>query len=354
MITERLLARTARLVDVPSVSRDESAVLDLLAAELPSTAHEVVRADGVVALLPHRREGAPLVLLAGHVDTVPAQGENTKAVRDGDRLSGLGTTDMKGAIAVMWELLESPPSTAADIGVVLFGREEIPITESALLPFLQTESRLADTALAIVMEPTDNSVQLGCMGNLNATVRYHGEAAHSARPWLGANAIHAAIAGLAGVSARAQREVVEGGLPFREVANVTMIQGGVANNIIPDEVTAHLNLRYAPGRDPGSAERELRELVGPDAIVQIISDAPSGPIPKGNPLVAMLADVVGIPGPKQAWTPVAEFGLVGIDAVNFGPGEPDLAHRPDESVTGAALATCLELLTRFLQAVEAG
>lgn len=346
--TQRLLERTGRLLDIPSVSRDEIAVLDLLATEVRSGERELVRADGVVALLPERRPDTPLVILAGHVDTVPPQG-NEGSRLDGDVIHGVGATDMKGALAVIWEVLETLNAGPIDVAAVFFGREEIPITESALLPFLRSHDELGTASLAIVMEPTDNQLQLGCMGNLNATVTYGGDSAHSARPWLGRNAIHAAIRGLAGIAAHEERTVTVDDLVFREVVNVTMVDGGIAQNVLPSTVSAHVNLRYAPGRSGEDARAELTSLCGAEAQIQIISDAPSGPIPNGNPLVERLASKASGPvGPKQAWTPVAEFGLCGIDAVNFGPGDPRLAHRPDESVSGAALDVSAAALLAFL------
>jgi succinyl-diaminopimelate desuccinylase len=209
---------------------------------------------------------------------------------------------------------------------------------------------ISEAALAIVLEPTANRLELGCLGNLNADVVFEGETAHTARPWLGRNAIHAAIAALAPVSDLPVRDVDVDGLIYREVASVTAIEGGLAMNVVPDRASAHVNFRYAPTHTPSEAERRLRELLGhPGAIVEIVGNAPPGPVPVGNPLVERLRTAGDLAvGPKQAWTPVAEFGLVGVDAVNFGPGDPQYAHRDDEQVEVAALVRSYEVLQAFL------
>ena len=222
------------------------------------------------------------------------------------------------------------------MGLLFFGREELPFAESALVPLFDRRPEIAGSALAIVFEPTANRLELGCLGNLNATVVFEGEAAHTARPWLGRNAIHAAIAALAPVTDLPIRDVEVDGLTYREVASVTTIQGGVATNVVPDRATAQVNFRYAPTHTPAEAERRLRELLGhPSATVEIVGNAPPGLVPSGNPLVERLRAAGDLAvGPKQAWTPVAEFGLVGVDAVNFGPGDPQYAHRDDEQRRG--------------------
>jgi len=354
-LQERLARRTLELVDIPSVSGDESALLSGL--EVPSAlplldATDAVRFHGPVA----RRAGTPLVLLVGHVDTVPANG-NLPGHREGSDIVGRGAADMKGAIAVMEELAAAIASgrliSDIDVGVLFFGREELPITQSALLPLLERCATARDADLAIVMEPTANAVELGCLGNLNARAVFHGETAHAARPWLGRNAIHEAVHALASIVDAPPRDVEVGGLVYREVTSVTTIAGGLAANVVPDLVEAHVNHRYAPGVSPAHAERRLRDLL-PGAEVVIVGNAPPGPVPSDNALVARLGRATGVEvRPKQAWTPVAEFGLAGIDAVNLGPGDPGYAHRDDERVSAGALAWCVEVLTAFLTGAEA-
>lgn len=350
---ERLAALTERLVAIPSVSRDEAAILEEVRGRLPAALTVVDAEDSVLLALPERRPGAPLILLAGHVDTVAAGG-SAPGRREDDRIHGRGAADMKAGLAVMLELaarvgtgeLESD----LDVGLLFFGREELPFGESAVVPLFDRRPELRDVALTIVLEPTANELHVGCLGNLNATVTFEGEAAHTARPWLGRNAIHAAIEALAPVADLPVRDVEVDGLVFREAASVTTIQGGGATNVVPSRTTARVNFRYAPVHTREEAERRLRDLLGhPAAAVEIVGNAPPGPVPAGNPHVERLRAAGDLAvAPKQAWTPVAEFGLIGVDAVNFGPGDPQYAHRDDERVEIAALVRCDEVLRAFL------
>lgn len=352
---ERLARRTLALVDVPSVSRDEEAVLTALRSQMPPAGFELVDAvDTTLFYVPEiRRPGAPFVVLAGHVDTVPPSG-NVPGGRVGDEIVGRGAADMKGALAVMVEvalqLAEGDLSSDLDLGILFFGREELPITQSALLPLFERCPLARAPDLAVVMEPTANAIQVGCLGNLNARVVVHGMAAHSARPWLGDNAIHTAIRALASVADLPIRDVVIDGLTYREVVSVTTIRGGVAANVIPDMVEARVNYRYAPTRTPAEAEARLRELLGRHRVdLEVTGNAPPGPVTVRNPLVTRLGEAAGLPiEPKQAWTPVAEFASVGVDAVNLGPGDPQYAHRDDERVDVASLVRSEAVLRAFL------
>ncbi|MBA3363814.1 MAG: succinyl-diaminopimelate desuccinylase [Actinomycetota bacterium] len=367
-VADRLAARAEALMAIPSESRQEEAILTEIRGSLPDTFRVVDEEDSVLLAFPERRPGAPLVILAGHVDTVPL-GRIGPGRREGATLHGRGASDMKSGLAVMLQIADSVATTATaataaaataaespqigsdlDVGLLFFGREELPFAESALVPLFDRRPEIADATLAIVLEPTANRLELGCLGNLNATITFEGEAAHSARPWLGRNAIHAAIAALAPVSDLPARDVEVEGLVYREVASVTTIRGGVATNVVPDHVTAHVNFRYAPTHTPAEAERRLRELLGhPSAVTEIIGNAPPGRPPARNRLVERLraaGDLVV--GPKQAWTPVAEFGLARVDAVNLGPGDPQYAHRDDEQVDVGALVRSYEVLRAFL------
>jgi succinyl-diaminopimelate desuccinylase len=357
-LAARLAADTLALVDIASESRDEAAILDVIRGRLTvlSRLRVALDEDAVLLALPERRAGVPLVLLAGHVDTVPLAGARRPGLLDGDVVHGRGADDMKGALAVMLQLAEEGAgSDDLDLGYLFFGREEIPITESALLPAFDRCPELRETALAIVMEPTANQLEVGCNGNLNALVTILGRAAHSARPWLGANAIHAAIDALGPIADLPVRDVDIDGLTFREVISVTTIDGGVAGNIVPDHVRAHVNMRYAPSQTPAEAEARLRELLAhPRVEVEVLGNGPPGPVCLDNPLVIRLRRTGDLAvGPKQAWTPVAEFGMVGVDAVNLGPGDPRYAHTDDEQVSGAMLARAHAIVSAFLADVEA-
>jgi len=351
---ERLARRTLALIDVPSVSGEEAALIALVREQMPSTGWELVDAgDATLFFTPEvRRPGAPFVLLAGHMDTVPIAG-NVPGLREDGVIVGRGAADMKGAIAVMLELagaLSEGLASDLDVGLLFFGREELPITESALLPLFERCAIARTVDLALVMEPTDNAIQVGCLGNLNARVVVHGIAAHSARPWLGENAIHAAIRALASVVDLPIRDVEIDGLTYREVVSVTTIHGGVAANVVPDWVEAHVNYRYAPTHTPDEAEARLRELLGHHPVdLEVIGNAPPGPVTVRDPLVGRLQRAADLAvEAKQAWTPVAEFAAVGVAAVNFGPGDPQYAHRDDERVEVASLVRCDAVLRAFL------
>jgi len=335
-LAQRLAARTLELIDIPSESRDEARA----AAHVADVLREggvPVRDLGDTCVLAGR-DDAP-VLLAGHLDTVPAQDNRPGRLDDG-RVHGLGASDMKGAVAVALELALA----GAPVRCLFFGREELPAAESALTPLLARE-RL-DPELVVMMEPTDNAIHAGCLGNINATWTFSGRAGHSARPWDGDNAIHKAARGIAQLAELEPEEHEFDGLRFFEVVSTTMVQGGIATNVVPDLATAQVNYRYAPGRSPDEAEARLIELTGGHGAIEVTSNSPSGPVPVGNPHVERLSQGLET-APKQAWTPVAEFGRAGLDAINFGPGEPAQAHRRDESVRIDALVRAYRVLEAF-------
>jgi succinyl-diaminopimelate desuccinylase len=252
---------------------------------------------------------------------------------------------MKGALAVMIELALA----GAGFRYVFFPREELPHSDSALTPLLERDRGLRDAPLAVVMEPTTNTLHAGCVGNINATWTFRGTAGHSARPWLADNAIHRAGRGIAALAELEPIDHEFAGLTFREVISAVTIHGGVARNVVPDTCTVEVNMRYAPGTSAADAEGRLRALCEPHGELVIDGNAPSGAVPEGNVLVSRLIEAGGLEtAPKQAWTPVAEFAAAGVDAINFGPGAPRFAHRRDEQVDVAALVTSYETLVRFL------
>jgi succinyl-diaminopimelate desuccinylase len=338
---DRLAARTLELVDVPSESRDEAALATHVLGVLRDGGVPVRDAgDTCVVAGP----AAPRVLLAGHFDTVPAQ-DNRPGHRDGDAVHGLGACDMKGALAVMVELALA----GVEAGFVFFGREELPVAESALTPLLGREAGLRGAELAVVMEPTANRLQAGCVGNIMATLVAHGTSGHSARPWQADNAIHRLAGGITAIAGQPYDEQVFEGLTFTEAMSVTLVEGGIAINVIPDRAEARVNFRYAPGRTPADAEERLRAVCAPFGELAIDSNAPSGAVPgAGNAVLGRLREHDLGWEPKQAWTPVAEFAAAGVDAVNFGPGDPRFAHRRDEQVAVAALARSYDVLEAVL------
>jgi succinyl-diaminopimelate desuccinylase len=330
---ERLAQRTLALVNIPSESRSEAEIAEYVAAEMP---REPSWRRGETLWYGDR----PRVVLAGHLDTVPSQGNIPGRVEDG-RVFGLGASDMKSGLAVMIELARA----GAAYGFLFFPREEIAVEESPLPTFFATGA-LDDVELVIVLEPTDNQIHAGCVGSIVARASFEGESAHAARPWTGVNAIAKAVEALEPVVRLRSVDVENGGLTFREVVTVTRIAGGVADNVVPAHAEATLNFRYAPGRTRAEAEHRLRELVGD---VEILSHSSAAPVPAGNPLVEQLRATGGFRvAPKQAWTPVAQFAEIGLDAVNLGPGATRYAHRLDEQVEIAALERTFQALTAFV------
>jgi succinyl-diaminopimelate desuccinylase len=341
-----LAERTLELVNLPSPSRSEAAVYEAIREHVPL---EVVHDDGETLLFA-KRSGRPLVLLAGHTDTVPEQA-NLPGRIEGGAVHGLGASDMKGGLAVMVELARwaaAEADLAYDLALLFFPREELGPDENPLPAVFEAAPLVDEAALVVCLEPTDNTLQLGCLGNLTARVVFEGRSAHSARPWLGVNAIARAIDGLGDVVRLEPRDVEVEGLVFREVISVTRIEGGVASNVIPARVEATLNFRYAPGREPEDAAAFLRTTVGGN--LEILQNSPAAHVPSlDSPLVARLraAGQFAVE-PKQAWTNVADFAARGLDAVNLGPGGTLFAHAVDEQVEIEDLGRTYEALRRFL------
>jgi succinyl-diaminopimelate desuccinylase len=339
-LADRLARRTLELVDIPSQSLHEAVVRERLRSLVPPPFAPVFEGDEAFLWARERRPVAPLLVLAGHYDTVPAQGNLPGRIADG-AVHGCGASDMKGGVAVALELvreLADREPGSVDVALLLFGREELPPQHNPLPALFEASPLVREADLAILLEPTDLTVQAGCVGNLSARVTFHGSSGHSARPWLADNALHRAIDGLSRVVAHERREAVIDGLSFYEVVSVTRLEGGVADNVIPDRAVATLNLRYPPDRTPAEAEELLCSLVPTDTAIEVLGNSPPADVVADAPLVQALRGS----GPfsieaKQAWTNVADFTSRGIPAVNFGPGATRYAHRRDELVEIAAL-----------------
>jgi succinyl-diaminopimelate desuccinylase len=350
-LADRLAARTLELVNIPSESRNEAEIAAHVRSLVPTSFELEYEGDDAFVWARPRSVERPLIVLAGHYDTVPAQ-ENVPGRIENGTVVGLGASDMKGGLAVMLELalaLERDGiEPVVDVALLAFGKEELP-AEFSPLPDLFDRSRLVHEAeLAILLEPTDNTIQAGCLGNLNAKLVFRGTSAHSARPWLGDNAIMRAVEGLAPLAALEPHDVEIEGLVFREVLSVTQINGGIATNVIPARAEAILNFRYAPDRTPEQAEARLRELVNGSGELELLGNSAPARVAAASPLVHALRDAGDFElEPKQAWTPVAEFSAQGLDAVNLGPGATRYAHTQDERVEIAALARTYAALERF-------
>jgi succinyl-diaminopimelate desuccinylase len=339
-----LAQRTLDLVNIASVSRNEAQVHAYVDACVPLDA----AFDDGESTIYAKRSGKPLVLLAGHTDTVPAQGNLPGRLEDG-AVHGLGASDMKGGLAVMIEIARwaAEAELAFDLALLFFPREELGPTENPLPRVFEHTGVVDEAQLVVVLEPTDNTLQLGCLGNLDARVVFNGKSAHSARPWLGVNAIALALDGLRPALHMEPLDVEIDGLVFREVMSVTQLHAGIATNVIPARAEATVNYRYAPNRTPQSAASRVHELFGPDS--EVISNSPPAHVALRSPLVERLRSAGDFDlQPKQAWTNVADFAARGLDAVNLGPGATRYAHAVDERVEIAELERTYEALQRFL------
>ena len=338
------LANTlAELIDTPSVTGDEEAIATAIERRLSALVAVERIGNSVVA---GSRESRQLVVLYGHTDTVPEQGNGRHRV-EGNRMFGLGASDMKAGLAVMLRLLEE--DHAVDLAGVFYDREEGPAAENGLEAVLDGVPWLGDAALSIVLEPTDLRLELGCNGVLNAEVLFSGHAAHSARPWLGENAVTKAGSWLETLHRREPEAFTVADLEFLEVFSVTRATGGIANNVVPGTFTINLNYRFPPVFDLDEAEARLRSVAAAADDVVIKDRAPAAGIPAGNASLDRLKMLVsGAVGPKQGWTDVARLSARGIPAVNYGPGEVAQAHQAGESVALANLDVAHGVLAAFL------
>ena len=351
-LANRLAERTLELVNIPSESRHEAEIAAHVRSLVPASFEAEYEAEDAFVWARSRRKGKPLVVLAGHYDTVPAQENMPGRIQNG-AVVGLGASDMKGGLAVMLELARELDAQNVepdlDLALLAFGKEELPAEFSPLPQLFESSRVVHDAELAILLEPTDTTIQAGCLGNLNARISFHGVSGHSARPWTAENAIEKALEGLRAYASIAPRPVEIGGLTFTEVASITRIEGGIATNVIPDRVEANINFRYAPDRSPSSADAYLRSLVPEGATYEHSGDSPPARVVTDSALVQRLRAAGDLAlEPKQAWTNVADFTSRGIDAVNFGPGATRYAHRRDEQVEIAALERAFAALWRFV------
>jgi len=344
-----LLKLTAELVDIPSVSHEERAVTDWLASMLaPVPWLSVTRVgENLVARTSFGRPSR--LLLAGHTDTVPPNG-NERARVDGDVLWGLGSCDMKGGVAVLAELARTVAEPAVDTTYVFYECEEVDAAFNGIERLFRERPDLLEADAALLAEPTAARVEAGCQGTMRFEVTMHGERAHTARAWLGRNAIHRLAPVLAAVGAYEGRQVTLDGCDFREGLQVVRVAGGVANNVVPDRATATLNHRFAPDRSPAEAEAQVRAVVGDVDEFTVTDMAPAAAPSLGHPLLQAVLDASGgVAQGKLGWTDVARFASRGVPATNFGPGDPSLAHSAGENVTRSDLETVYGVLRTVLE-----
>jgi succinyl-diaminopimelate desuccinylase len=336
-----------QLVDIESVSRDEQAIAVAVEQALTPLSHLDVQRRGHTLVASTRLGRSERVVIAGHLDTVPLN-DNLPSRTDGAALHGLGACDMKGGDAVILRLAATVAEPVRDVTYVLYEGEEIESEFNGLGHLAADAPDLLRADFAILMEPSDGVVEAGCQGTMRVDVTTYGERAHSARAWKGVNAIHRAAPVLERLTAYEPRMPVIDGLTYHEGLNAVGIAGGVAGNVLPDRCTVSVNYRFAPDRSEEEAEAYLRTFFeGYD--VRVTDSAPGALPGLDRPAAKEFIEAVGgAVNPKFGWTDVARFSALGVPAVNFGPGDPMLAHKQEEFVPLAQLRHCERVLTTWL------
>jgi succinyl-diaminopimelate desuccinylase len=338
------------LCSIPSLIGEERALCDAVQARLARRSLPApIRRYGDSIVVPVRRgSGGPHVVLGGHFDVVRTEHDGPPRI-EGDKLYAPGAADMKSGLSLMLALAERDRPWGVDLTLVFYAREEGPYAENELGPVLAADAELQSASIAVMLEPSDNKLQLGCGGSLHAAVRFQGRTAHSARPWQGDNAIQKSATLLARLAALEPVTDERDDLLWKNVVSATMASGGRARNIIPDLFELNLNHRFGPSTSVESAKQRVLELVAGEAEVEFVDVSPSAPPLRSHPLVAALAESgVAAVEPKQAWTDVARFAALGIPAVNFGPGVQAQAHQRNEWTLLSQLDGGLAVLETWL------
>ena len=353
MLTPELLADpvalTRALDDVESVSGNEDRIAGLVEAALRARPHLTVERDGNVVIARCAQAGAPRTVLAGHLDTVPVAG-NLPSTVDGDAIHGCGTSDMKSGVALALYLAATVDRPRYDVTYLFYDCEEVESARNGLTRLARTRPDVMRADLAVLLEPTYGLVEAGCQGTMRAVVTTAGRRAHSARSWLGVNAIHAAGEVLRRLAAYQPRQVTIDGSTYREGLNAVRVNGGVAGNVIPDQCTVEVNYRFAADRTVEQAEAHVRDVHAGYAVA--VTDSAPGALPglTAAPAKDFLAAIGEPPRAKLGWTDVARFAALGVPALNFGPGDPNLAHAREERVEIARILAGAEVLRRWLAA----
>lgn len=340
---------TAALVDIESVSGNERPITDAIEAALTGVEHLTLTRIGNSLVARTDLGRSERVVIAGHVDTVPLN-DNLPARNDGTLLHGLGSCDMKGGVAVALRLAAGLSAPVRDVTYLFYECEEVDAARNGLRLIAEQRPELLEADFAILMEPSDAGVEAGCQGTLRVEVSTVGERAHSARSWRGVNAIHGAAEVLNRLAAYEARRPVIDGLEYHEGLNAVLIQGGVATNVIPDRCTVTVNFRFAPDRTEAEALAFVEEFFAGFEVV--LTDSAPGALPGlDRPAAKAFVDAVGGQvGPKFGWTDVARFTVLGIPAVNYGPGDPVLAHKQEEHVPIEQIRRCEQTLRAWLEA----
>ena len=348
-LTTDAVALTETLVDIESVSLNERPLADAIEAALRGLDHlEVTRIGNSLVARTNLGRGERVVI-AGHIDTVPLN-DNLPSRNDGTFLHGLGTCDMKGGVAVALKLAAGISEPNRDVTYVFYECEEIEAVHNGLRKIAGDRPDLVEADFAILMEPSGAGIEAGCQGTLRVDVRTTGERAHSARSWKGVNAIHKAAEVLRRLNEYDARRPVIDGLEYHEGLNAVLISGGVATNVLPDEAVVTVNYRFAPDRSEDEALDFVRSFF--DGFDVTVTDSAPGALPGLEvPAAKAFVDVVGGQvNPKFGWTDVARFTGLGIPAVNFGPGDPSLAHKQEEHVPIEQISRCEQILRTWLGA----
>ncbi len=355
-LTTDVVTLTAALCDIESVSRDEAAIADAIEAALTPLAHLTVTRIGNTVVARTEQGHTERVVLAGHIDTVPLTDPPNLPTRrlpggdgEGEVLWGRGTVDMKGGVAVQLRLAATVPAPSRDVTFVFYEGEEIESEFNGLLHVQEQRPELIEDAdFAVLLEPTGAIVEGGCKGTMRIDITTTGAAAHSARPWNGHNAIHDAADILSRLTAYETRTVTVDGLEYREALNAVSISGGIAGNVIPDRCTVSVNYRYAPDRSEEQAVAHMHEVF--DGLAFEVTDNAGGARPGLDlPAAKAFVEALGVEVvAKQGWTDVARFQAMGVPAVNFGPGDPNLAHHDEERCPVDQLVSAEAAMLRWL------
>lgn len=343
------------LCEIESFTGEEGALCDAMVERLASAplAQPLRRYENSLVAAVSRGTGGPHVAFAGHLDVVRTSHDGPVRI-EGDRFYGPGSSDMKSGLAVMLDLLEHEPALfeRVDVTMIFYSREEGPYLENELRLVLDGEPELSAVDLAVCLEPSDNRLSLGASGSIHAGVQFRGRTSHSARPWQGHNAIHAAGALLSDLAALEPQEVTIDGLLYRTVTSATLASGGRGRNVIPDSFELNLNHRFSPDKSLEQAQAEVEALVAGRAEITWRDLSPAAPPHADHPLVRALQDSgVTEVEPKQAWTDVAQFAQRGTAAVNFGPGVNSQAHQRNEWTSLAQLDQGRTIIADWLERI---
>lgn len=347
---ENLIKYTVELVKIPSVIGNEKDIADYVESFLKKHLKNIIRHNNSLIGFKDLNPDKKTITLLGHLDTVPGINEYTGQIVD-NKIYGLGASDMKGGLAVMMSLIEffSDKESRYNLIYVFYEKEEGPYEDNGLEPLLENYDIIQKSDLAFALEPTNNKIQMGCLGTMHAWIKFKGKRAHSARPWEGENAIHKAYKILEKLYNFGKKEYDFEGLKYYEVMNATMVDYSGGRNIIPDEFKININYRFAPGKTIEQAKQELIDFVEGQAEVEFTDVSPAGKVCKDNPILKDMISRFNLEvEAKQAWTDVGRLSLYKVDAVNFGPGDTAQAHQKNEYIPIENLIKNFEIYSQFL------